>query len=101
MDQSIRSLSYQLKEAGRKLEKLYHTQQLGVTHVQRQKRVKDVQSVLAAYTTRLTQAKIATLGNAIVEFFQSLSHKPERIKRVELNPLTFAVTLYDTYNRPI
>ena len=101
MDQSIRSLSYQLKEAGRKLEKLYHTQQLGVTHVQRQKRVKDVQSVLAAYTTRLTQAKIATLGNAIVESFNQLSHKPERIKRVELNPLTFAVTLYDTYNRPI
>ena len=99
-EQSIRSLSYQVEIANRKLEKLHHAQQLGQAHIQRQKRVEDVQSVLASYTTRLTQAKIATLGNAIVEGFNQLSHKPDRIKRVEFDPITFAVTLYDTYNRP-
>ena len=100
-DQSIRSLSYQLDVAERKLEKLHHAQELGQAHIQRQKRVGDVQSVLTAYTTRLTHAKIANLGNAIVEGFNQLSHKPDRIKRVEIDPQTFAVTLYDTYNRPL
>ena len=100
-DQSIRSMSYQLDVAERKLEKLRHTQELGQAHIQRQKRVGDVQSVLTAYTTRLTHAKITSLGNAIVEGFNQLSHKPDRIKRVKIDPQTFAVTLYDTHNRPL
>lgn len=101
VDQSIRSLAYQLDVAERKLDKLRYTQQLGQAHVQRQKRVENVQSVLSAYTTQLTQAKIATLGSAIVEGFNQLSHKPDRIKRVELDSQTFAVTLYDTQNRAL
>ena len=100
-EQTIRTLSYQIEVAERKLDKLLYTEQLGKAHIQRQKRVEDVQSVLAAYTTQLTQAKIATLGDAIAEGFNQLSHKPDRIKRVELDPLTFAVTLYDTYNRAL
>ena len=101
VEQSIRSLSYQLEVAERNLERLRYTEQLGKAHVQRQKRVEDVQSVLSAYTARLTQAKIAMLSDAIVKGFNQLSHKPDRIKRVELNPQTFAVTLYDTYNRAL
>ena len=97
-EQSIRALSYQLEIAERKLDKLCYTQELGKAHIQRQKRVESVQSVLSAYTSQLTQAKIATLGSAIVEGFNQLSHKPDRIKRVELDPQTFAVTLYDIHN---
>ena len=100
-DQSIRSLSYQLDVAERKLEKLHHAQELGQAHIQRQKRVGDVQSVLTAYTKQLTHTKIASLGSAIVEGFNQLSHKPDRIKRVEIEPQTFAVTLYDTNNRSL
>ena len=100
-DQSIRSLTYQLDVAERKLDKLRYTQQLGEAHIQRQKRVEDVQSVLTAYTIQLTQTKIETLGEALVEAFNQLSHKPDRIKRVELDPRTFAVTLYDTQNRAL
>ena len=100
-EQSIRTLSYQLEVAERKLDKLRYTQQLEEAHIQRQKRVENVQSVLSAYTAQLTQAKIATLGSTIVEGFNRFSHKPDRIRRVELNPETFAVTLYDTHNRPL
>ena len=100
-DQSIRSLLHQLADGERRLEKLHHAQQLGQAHIQRQERVREVQSVLSTYTIQLTQAKITTLSNAIVEGFNQLSHKPDRIKRVELHPRTFAVTLYDTYNRPL
>ena len=100
-EQSIRTLSYQLEMAERKLDKLRYTQQLGEAHIQRQKRVENVQSVLSTYTTQLTQAKIATLGSTIVEGFNQFSHKPDRIRRVELNPETFAVTLYDPHDRPL
>ena len=36
-----------------------------------------------------------------MEGFNQLSHKPDRIRRVELDPQTFAVTLYDTHNRAL
>lgn len=95
-DLTIRSLNSQLVEAERKLEKLRHTQQLGEAHIKRQQQVSQVKSVLSSYTSLLTQAKIVTLGNSIVESFNQLSHKPDRISRVEINPDTFAVTLYDS-----
>ena len=101
IDETSRLLTEQIEKADQKRDTLYRTQQLRQAHIQRPKQVKDVQSVLTAYTTQLTQAKIATLGDAIAEGFNQLSHKPDRIKRVELDPLTFAVTLYDTYNRAL
>ena len=100
-DNSVRSLTHRFAEAERKLEKLYDTRQLEREHFQRQQRVSDVQSVLSTYTTRLTETKILALGYAIVEGFNQLSHKPDRIKRVEIHPRTFAVTLYHTHNRPL
>ena len=101
IDETIHSLTYRIENTERKREILYRTQQQRQAHIQRPKRVKDVQTVLAEYTVQLTQAKMVTLSNAIVEGFNRLSHKPDRIKRVELDPQTFAVTLYDTYNRSI
>ncbi len=100
-EQSIQNLDYQLEVAERKLDKLRYAQQLGEEHLQRQKRVENVQSVLSTYTARLTDAKIAILGDAIAEGFNQLSHKPDRIRRVELDLQTFAVTLYDTHNRAL
>lgn len=101
IDETIHSLIYRIENTERKREILYRTQQQRQAHIQRPKRVKDVQKVLAEYTVQLTQAKMVTLSNAIVEGFNRLSHKPDRIKHVELDPQTFAVTLYDTYNRSI
>ena len=100
-EESIRTLSYQLEVAERKLDKLRYTQQLEEAYIQRQKRVENVQSVLSKYTAQLTHTKIATLGGAIVEGFNQFSHKPDRIRRVEFTPETFSVTLYDTQNRPL
>jgi len=101
IDETIHSLIYRIENTERKREILYRTQQQRQAHIQRPKRVKDVQKVLAEYTVQLTQAKMVTLSDAIIEGFNRLSHKPDRIKRVELDPQTFAVTLYDTYNRSI
>ena len=100
-NETIHSLKDQIEKAEGRQEMLYRAQQQRQAHIQRPKRVEDVQSVLAAYTAQLTQAKIVMLSDAIVEGFNQLSHKPDRIKRVELDPQTFAVTLYDTNNHSI
>lgn len=100
-EESIRSLAYQIEVADRKLEKLHVSQKLGQDHIQRQKQVREVRSVLSTYTSELTQAKVSALGDAIVESFNYLSHKPDRIRRIEINSETFGVTLYDTYNQPL
>jgi len=100
-DETIRLLTGQMEEAKRKRDLLYRTQQQRQAHIERPKQVENVQAVLAEYTGQLVQAKIIALSGAIAEGFNRLSHKPDRIKYVELNPQTFAVTLYDTYNRSI
>ena len=101
IDEMICLLTNRMEKAKQKQNVLYRTQQQRQAHLERPKQVENVQSVLTAYTAELTQAKIATLGDAIVRGFNQLSHKPDRIKRVKLDPQTFAVTLYDTYNRSI
>lgn len=100
-DETIRSLIYQLEVAERKLEKLHYNQMLGQAHIRRQEQVREVRSVLSTYTSELTQVKVSALGDAIVESFNYLSHKPDRIRRIEINSETFGVTLYDTYNQPL
>ena len=100
-NETIHSLKDQIEKSEQRREMLYHAQQQRQAHIKRPKQVEDVQTVLAEYTTQLTQAKIVTLSNAIVEGFNQLSHKPDRIKRVELDSQTFAVTLYDTSDRSI
>ena len=100
-NETIRSLKDQIEKTEQRREMLYRTQQQRQAHIKRPKQVEDVRTVLAEYTVQLTQAKIVTLSSAIVERFNQLSHKPDRIKHVELDPQTFAVTLYDTYNRSI
>ena len=97
----ICSLKDQMEKVEQRRDMLYRTQQLRQAHVKRPKRVRSVQAVLAEYILQLTQAKTGTLSNAIVEGFNQLSHKPDRIKHVELDPHTFTVTLYDTNNRSI
>ncbi len=99
--ETIHLLTDQIEKAEQKRDILYRSQQLRQAHIKRPKQVENVQSVLTEYTAQVTQAKMATLSGNIVEGFNQLSHKPDRIKRIEVDPQTFAVTLYDTYNRSI
>ena len=99
--ETICLLKDQIEKADQRQGMLYRAQQQRQAHIQRPKRVESVQKVLAEYITQLAQSKMATLSDAIVEGFNQLSHKPNRIKRVELDPQTFAVTLYDTDNHSI
>ena len=100
-DEMICLLKDQIEKTEQKQDMLYRNQWLRQAHIERPKQVENVQAVLAEYTAQLAQSKMATLSDSIVEGFNQLSHKPDRIKRVELDPQTFAVTLHDTSNRSI
>ena len=100
-NETICSLKDQIEKVEQRRDMLYRAQQQRQAHIKRPKRVESVQKVLTEYTAQLTQSKMTTLSDAIVEGFNRLSHKPDRIKRVELDPQTFAVKLYDTYNHSI
>lgn len=52
------------------------------------------QQALVRYEDALRRAKITELENAIVECFGQLSRKGRYIRRVEIDPATFATTLY-------
>lgn len=101
VEESIHSIKSQIQIAEGKLEKLYESLHLCQAHIQRQERVQKVREVLSTYSSELTEAKISTLSEAIVESFNLLSHKPNRIRRVNINPHTFGVTLHDTYNQSL
>ncbi|RKU28221.1 DNA sulfur modification protein DndD [Candidatus Poribacteria bacterium] len=101
VNETMCSLKDQIEKAEQRWEILHRTQQQRQAHIKRPKQVENVKAVLAEYTVQLTQTKNIILSDAIVKGFNQLSHKPDRIKRVELDPQTFAVTLYDTHNRSI
>ena len=100
-NETIHLLKDQIEKVEQRQHMLYRSQQLRQAHIKRPKQVESVQTVLTEYSAQLTQAKMVTLSDAIVEGFNRLSHKPNRIKRVELDPQTFAVTLYDMHNHSI
>lgn len=101
LNENVRLMEGQLAEAERRRDSLYRSQLQRQAHLQRPKRVEGVQLVLESYSKKLIQEKITILGNAIVDGFNELSHKPNRIKRAEIEPKTFAVTLFDTHNKSI
>jgi DNA sulfur modification protein DndD len=53
------------------------------------------QQVLVRYENALRRAKITELEKAIAECFGRLSRKGHYIRRIEIDPATFATTLYN------
>ena len=97
----IQSLMYRRDEIERRLTQLNESQQDKRADLQRAQLVANVQSVLEAYSGQLTHAKVEELKGAVVGCFNQLCRKHDLMKRIEIDPLTFAVTLYDRQDRLI
>ena len=63
--------------------------------------VENVQPVLSMYADRLTQSKMESLRHTAAACFTQLCRKGDLIQRLEVDPCTFEVTLYDQQNRPL
>ena len=89
--QNIDNLKKGLKKNQKEVEKIIERQ----TSQNRLKLVDKVQLILDDYLKKLTLSKIEQLKKSVVEAFNSLSRKGDIIERVEIDPISFAVTLYD------
>ena len=100
-DANIQSLTYRRDEVERKLEQLNELQQDREANRQRAQLVTGVQSVLDTYSGQLTRAKVEVLKGTVADCFNQLCRKYGLVKRIEIDPRTFAVTLYDRQDRSI
>ena len=100
-DARIQSLQYRQGEVERRLNQLNESQQERQADLQRAQLVVNVQSVLETYSGQLTHAKVEELKGAVVGCFNQLCRKHDLVQRIEIDPRTFAVTLYDRQDRPI
>ena len=98
---NIQSLQYRLNEAARELEKANESQRDRQADLQRVQLVTNIQSVLEVYSDQLTHAKVESLQDAVVDCFNQLCRKRGLVKRIEIDPRNFAVTLYDRQDRLI
>ncbi|MBV5341492.1 MAG: DNA sulfur modification protein DndD [Deltaproteobacteria bacterium] len=57
--------------------------------------VDKINQVLDAYLLKLTISKTDQLKRSVAEAFNCLSRKGDMLKKIEIDPMTFEVTLYD------
>ena len=98
---NIQSLRYHRDEVERGLERLNELQLDREADRQRIQLVVGVQSVLEMYSGQLTRVKVEALQDTVVDCFNQLCRKQGLVKRIEIDPQTFAVTLYDRQDRSI
>ena len=97
----IKSLEYRLNTVARRLDQLHESRRDSQAELRRTQLVSDVRLVLNNYSDLLTERKVDALTKAVVECFGILCRKHSLVKRIEVNPQTFATILYDQQERLI
>jgi DNA sulfur modification protein DndD len=69
--------------------------------LQKVETIKKIDTALASYMSRLTKAKIVQLQSEVTECYNRLARKADFIKRVEIDPQTFSVSVIDKFGRSI
>ena len=99
--ENTQSIVHRLNQIERHLDRLHESQREGQADLRRAQLVSDVRCVLGEYSGLLSERKVDALTNAVVECFGILCRKHSLVKRIEVNPLTFATSLYDQQDRLI
>lgn len=95
------SKDFQLKELKRKEAKLEAKLDCAEQGLGRRGMVAKVRGVLNEYDASLTTAKAKELSEAVASRFAQLWRKGDIVRRIEINPADFQVTLFDRHNRPV
>ena len=98
---NIRSLTYRYDDVERQLDRLNESQRDKQADLRRAQLVTEVRFVLDSYSGQLTHTKVEALKNTVADCFNQLCRKHGLVKRIEIDPQTFAVTLIDQQNRSI
>lgn len=98
---ALASSEFALKELERSLEKAEKAQRESGKLHEKQELAARVQDVLEVYHSRLMHSKSEELSEALMNRFSQLWRKGDRAKRIEINPETYEVTLFDRHDRPV
>lgn len=95
-----REVELKLEDLGRRERKLAERLADLGRMANRRAQLGKVQVVVDEYTEALTTAKIRELRDAVVRCFGQLWRKGDLVRRIEIDPKTFEVTLFDAHDRP-
>jgi DNA sulfur modification protein DndD len=98
---AVASADFAIKELERNLDKAEKLQRESGKLQEKQSLAERVQAVLDEYHNRLLKSKSSELSEALAKRFSQLWRKGDRAKRIEINPLTYEVVLYDRHDRVV
>ena len=101
IEREIRQREYRLNETTREYQKVLDELSLEEDLNHRLKLIKGVQEVLGEYFDQLAQTKVGKLEHAVAQCFDLLCRKSDMIRRIEIDPQKFSVTLYDRQGQAI
>ena len=101
IEREIRQLEYRLNETSREYQKALDELSLEEDLDHRLKLINGVQGVLGEYFDQLAQTKVRKLEHAVAQCFDLLCRKSDMIRRIEIDPKKFSVTLYDRQGQAI
>ncbi len=101
IEREIRQREYRLNETTREYQKVLDELSLEEDLDHRLKLINGVQGVLGEYFDQLAQAKVRKLEHAVAQCFDLLCRKSDMIRRIEIDPQKFSVTLYDRQGQAI
>lgn len=101
IERDIRQHERQLNETNREYQKALDELSLEEDLDHRLKLINGVQGVLGEYFNQLAQTKVRKLEHAVAQCFDLLCRKSDMIRRIEIDPQKFSVTLYDRQDQAI
>jgi len=98
---AINSADFALKDLERQMIKLENSNKDASKLHEKQLLSQDVQVVLEKYHEKLLRSKASELSEALKNRFSMLWRKGDRAKRIEIDPVSFEVTLFDRHERAV
>jgi len=96
-----RTVELQLNELQRQYDEAAKRIGMLTTHTKKIALAERMQKALEEYKDSLIEKKVVRLQETDSECFNTLSRKKDALRRIAIDPRTFAVTLYDRRNQPL
>ncbi|MDA7936805.1 DNA sulfur modification protein DndD [bacterium] len=95
------SAEYALKDERGRREKLKEKKHNAEKQGEREQMVENVNAALEEYAKLLTAEKSRELSQAVRRRFQQLWRKGDVVRRIDIDPVSFTVSLYDRHDRVV
>jgi DNA sulfur modification protein DndD len=100
-EEQLKTVELQFNELQRQYDEAAKRIGMLTTHTKKIALAERVQKALEEYKASLIEKKVVQLQETVSECFNTLSRKKDALRRIAINPRTFAVTLYDRRNHPL